>query len=220
MAGVAADLAVRHDELNRLDAAAGDGDLGNTVTIAARAVRAAVDEAGDDADPATLLRQCGTEVANAAPSTTGTLTARGMLGAAKAVSAAGTQSPVRLVYLGFAAALAAIQTAGKAAPGDKTLIDALGPAVAALSEHADAGARLPDALSAAAAAARLGAEQTKDMTAKAGRARWLAERSQGAEDAGARFVALVLESAASRMHEQRAAPDPGREDSNTPRQIS
>jgi len=201
MKGVAADMAARHDELNRLDAAAGDGDLGNTVAIAAQAVRAAVD-GSDDADPAALLRRCGTDVATAAPSTTGTLTARGLLGAARAIGAATGEPPVRLLYLGFAAALAAIQSAGKAAPGEKTMIDALAPAVAALSDHADAGAQLPDALSAAAAAASLGADQTRDMTAKAGRARWLAERSQGAEDAGARFVALVLESAASRAHER------------------
>jgi dihydroxyacetone kinase len=205
MAGVAADMAARHDELNRLDAAAGDGDLGNTVAIAAQAVRAAVD-ASDDANPAALLRRCGADVATAAPSTTGTLTARGMLGAAKAIDTAGIQPPVRLLYLGFAAALAAIQAAGKAAPGDKTMIDALAPAVAALTEQADANAQLPDALTAAASAARLGAEQTKNMTAKAGRARWLAERSQGAEDAGARFVALVLESAASRIHDIHGEP--------------
>jgi dihydroxyacetone kinase len=205
MAGVATDMAARHDELNRLDAAAGDGDLGNTVAIAAQAVRTAV-YASDDASPAALLRRCGADVATAAPSTTGTLTARGLLGAARAVDTAGDEPPVRLLYLGFAAALAAIQAAGKAAPGDKTMIDALAPAVVALSEHAEAAAQLADALAAAAAAARLGAEQTKVMTAKAGRARWLAERSHGAEDAGARFVALVLESAASRVDEVHGEP--------------
>lgn len=205
MAAVAADMAARHDELNRLDAAAGDGDLGNTVAIAAQAVRACVDPS-DDSDPAALLRRCGTDVATAAPSTTGTLTARGMLGAARAIGAAGGEPPVRLLHIGFAAALAAIQAAGKAVPGDKTMIDALAPAVAVLSEQADAHAPLSDALAAAAAAARLGAEQTKDMTAKAGRARWLAERSHGAEDAGARFVALVLESAASRVQDLHTEP--------------
>lgn len=205
MAAVAADMAARHDELNRLDAAAGDGDLGNTVTIAAQAIRACVD-ANDDGDPAALLRCCGTDVATAAPSTTGTLTARAMLGAARAIGAAGSEAPVRLLHVGFAAALAAIQAAGKAVPGDKTMIDALAPAVAALREQADADAPLPAALATAAAAARLGAEQTKDMTARAGRARWLAERSHGTEDAGARFVALVLESAANRVQDTHAEP--------------
>jgi phosphoenolpyruvate---glycerone phosphotransferase subunit DhaL len=207
MAGVAADMTARRDELNRLDAAAGDGDLGNTVAIAAEAIRAALN-ASDDADPAALLRRCGSDVATAAPSTTGTLTARGLLAAARAIGTAESEPPVRLLYLGFAAALAAIQAAGKAALGDKTMIDALAPAVTALSEHADAGAQPSDALSAAAAAATLGAEQTRGMTAKAGRARWLAERSRGAEDAGARFVALVLQSAASRLHDVCGEPRP------------
>jgi dihydroxyacetone kinase len=200
MAGVAADMTARHDELNRLDAAAGDGDLGNTVAIAAQAISVAVN-ASDDVGPAALLRRCGSDVATAAPSTTGTLTARGMLAAARAIGTAGSEPPVRLLYLGFAAALAAIQAAGKAEPGDKTMIDALAPAVTALGEHADADAQLRDALSAAAAAAARGAEQTRGMTAKAGRARWLAERSRDAEDAGARFVAFVLQSAANRVHD-------------------
>jgi dihydroxyacetone kinase len=194
-------MAGYHDELNRLDAAAGDGDLGNTVTIAAQVVAAAVD-ASRDTSSAALLRRCGTDVATGAPSTAGTLTARGMLAASRAIGgAAGDEPPVRLLYLGFEAALVAIQSAGKAEPGDKTMIDALAPAVAALGSQAEAGAELTSALTAAAAAAALGAEQTRGMTARAGRGRWLAERSQGAEDAGARFVALVLQSAASRLRE-------------------
>jgi dihydroxyacetone kinase len=200
LAGVAVDMAGYHDELNRLDAAAGDGDLGNTVTIAAQVVAAAVD-ASRDASPAALLRRCGTDVATGAPSTAGTLTARGLLAAARSLDTAGDQPPVRLVYLGFEAALTGIQSAGKAAPGDKTMIDALAPAVAALGSQAEAGAELASALAAAAEAAALGAEQTRGMTARAGRGRWLAERSHGAEDAGARFVALVLQSAASRLHD-------------------
>lgn len=204
MDAVAADVATAHDELNRLDAAAGDGDLGNTVVMAARAVHAAI-EADRDADPAALLHRCGTDVAVCAPSTAGTLTARAMLAAAKAVGSAAGQSPVKLLHLAFAAGLAAIESAGKAAPGDKTMIDALEPAVAVLSMHADAGTPLPQALSAAAAAARRGAEQTKKMTPQAGRARWLAQRSSGTEDAGAHLLALVLELAAPRLQN----PDSG-----------
>jgi hypothetical protein len=207
MAGVATDVAACHDELNRLDAAAGDGDLGNTVVMAARAVQLAVDESGD-ADAAALLRRCGTDVATGAPSTSGTLTARGLLGAARAVGSAGDEPPVRLLHTGFAAALTAIQTAGKAAPGDKTMIDALAPAVAALGEHAEAGSEMADAIAAAAAAAEAGAEQTKDMTPQAGRARWLAERSHGAEDAGAHLVALVLASAARRLRDMDKSSEP------------
>ena len=207
MAGVAVDMTAFHDELNRLDAVAGDGDLGNTVSVGAKAVLAAID-ASHDADQATMLHRCGTDLATGAPSTVGTLTARGMLAAARALGTASGESPVMLLHRGFAAALAAIQSAGKAAPGDKTLIDALAPAVTALSVRAEAGSPLPQALSAAAAAARLGAQHTRDMTPRAGRARWLVQRSQGAEDAGAHFIALVLESAARRLDDMHEGPAP------------
>lgn len=196
---VAAGVVAAHDELNRLDAAAGDGDLGNTVTLAAQAVRASVD-ADRNASPAALLRRCGTEVATSAPSTSGTLTARALLAAGRAVDSADqAATPVRVVALAFEAALSAIQLAGKAAPGDRTMLDALAPAVAELTSQANAEAGIAQALAAAATAARQGAEATRDMTPRAGRARWLAERSQGTEDAGAHLVAEVLALAAGAL---------------------
>lgn len=196
---VAAGVAAAHDELNRLDAAAGDGDLGNTIVLAAQAVRASVD-ADRDASPAALLRRCGTDVATSAPSTSGTLTARALLAAGRAVDSADQAKPVvGVVALAFEAALAAIQSAGKAAPGDRTMLDALAPAVAELTQQADAGASVGQALAAAAVAARRGAEATRDMTPRAGRARWLAERSKGTEDAGAHFVGEVLRLAAGAL---------------------
>ncbi len=193
---VADGVTAAHDELNRLDAAAGDGDLGNTAVLAAQAVRASIG-ANREASPAALLRRCGTEVATSAPSTSGTLTARALLAAGRALESADqSESPVRIVLLGLAAALAAIQSAGKAAPGDRTMLDALAPAVAELTSQAEAGASVPQGLAAAAAAARRGAQATRDMTPRAGRARWLADRSKGTEDAGAHLVAVVLELAA------------------------
>jgi D-erythrulose 4-kinase len=196
---VADGVVAAHDQLNRLDAAAGDGDLGNTVVLAAQAVHASIG-ADRNASPAALLRRCGTDVATSAPSTSGTLTARALLAAGRAVGSVDqAESPVQVVALGFEAALAAIQSAGKAAPGDRTMLDALAPAVAELTSQAEAGASMLQALAAAAAAARLGAEATRDMTPRAGRARWLADRSKGTEDAGAHLVALVLGLAADAL---------------------
>lgn len=196
---VADGVTAAHDELNRLDAAAGDGDLGNTMSLAAQAVRASI-RADRDASPAALLRRCGTDVATSAPSTSGTLTARALLAAGRAVGSADqTESPARLVALGFEAALAAIQSAGKAAPGDRTMLDALAPAVAELTSLADAGASVPQGLAVAAAAARKGAQATTGMMPRAGRARWLGERSKGTEDAGAHLVAVVLGIAADAL---------------------
>ena len=196
---IADGVAAAHDELNRLDAAAGDGDLGNTVVAVAKAIRAAI-ASDPSAAPAALLGQCGTEIAIAAPSTAGTLIARALLAASGAITSAPAGPPVAVLHTAVAAATTAIESAGKATVGDKTMLDALAPAAEALSAQAQAGAELPAALSAAAAAARRGAEETKKLTPRAGRARWLAERSKGTEDAGAHLVALVLELAASSLH--------------------
>jgi phosphoenolpyruvate---glycerone phosphotransferase subunit DhaL len=90
------------------------------------------------------------------------------------------------------AALAAIQELGAAEPGDKTMVDALGPAVAALRERLDAGDALPDALAAAAVAAEEGARATTPMQARKGRASYLGERSIGHQDPGATSTALMV----------------------------
>ena len=90
------------------------------------------------------------------------------------------------------------QERGKAAPGDRTMLDALAPAVAALQAGGEAGAPLAPSLAGAARAAAEGAEATRTMRAKVGRAGWLAERAAGNVDAGAALVALIL-AAASRQ---------------------
>jgi dihydroxyacetone kinase-like protein len=99
---------------------------------------------------------------------------------------------VRLVDAG----LTGIQQRGKAQVGDKTMLDALDPAAAALREAAARQTPLAAALASAAAAARSGAEATRGMRARVGRAGWLADRSEGNVDAGAFLVALIFDSAA------------------------
>lgn len=87
--------------------------------------------------------------------------------------------------------LAAIQERGKAEPGDKTMVDALAPAVEALEMHC--GESLLDMLKAAEEAARQGMEATKNYTAKFGRAKSLMERAIGHQDAGATSVWLIFQ---------------------------
>jgi phosphoenolpyruvate---glycerone phosphotransferase subunit DhaL len=188
-------------ELNRLDGIAGDGDLGVTATQAAVALRALLPEL-EGLDEATVLRRCGSELARKAPSTCGTLVATGFLRAARAVpevDAAAAGGPgagaLRLARL-LGAAQTGIQERGKAAPGDRTLLDALDPAVAALRAAGEGGATAGTALQAAADAAGAGAEATRGMRARMGRAGWLAERAAGHVDAGAFLVALILRAAA------------------------
>jgi dihydroxyacetone kinase-like protein len=191
---VADDVIASRDELNRLDAAAGDGDLGVTMAAGGAAVKAILPELSD-ADTASLLRRCGSELARRAPSTSGTLLATAFLRAGKAASESSLTDTALLAEL-LAAAQQGISERGKAAPGDKTMLDALGPAVAAVQRAADGGASLYTALVDASAAAQEGAAATKAMRPKIGRASWMADRSEGQVDAGASLVAVIFASAA------------------------
>ena len=92
----------------------------------------------------------------------------------------------------FQAGLRAVSRQTKARPGDKTMMDALIPAVDAISTAAGAGKTIPEALEDAALAARLGAESTRELVARYGRARSLGERTRGYPDAGATSVALIF----------------------------
>ena len=90
------------------------------------------------------------------------------------------------------AALAAVVELGAAEPGDKTMVDALGPAIEALRERLAAGEELEAALEAAAEAAEDGARATTPMQARKGRASYLGERSVGHQDPGATSTALIV----------------------------
>jgi dihydroxyacetone kinase-like protein len=190
---VAEDVVAAQAELNQLDSVAGDGDLGLTMSTGARALIAIAPEL-EAVDLAAAVRRCGTELARKAPSTSGTLLATALLRAAGAV-ADGT-SAAALLAAALAASQTGIEQRGKASVGDKTMLDALAPAHDAAQAAAAAGLELCETLRAAAQAAAGGADATKNLRARVGRAGWLAERSEGHEDAGAHLVALLLASAA------------------------
>src|SRR5207237_2095822 len=99
----------------------------------------------------------------------------------------------------LAAALEGVQARGKAQRGDKTMVDALGPAVDALRSAAAAGSEAPEALRAAAAAAEGGAAATVPMLARKGRASYLGERSVGHQDPGATSTALMIRTLADTL---------------------
>jgi len=101
----------------------------------------------------------------------------------------------------FAADLSAgvdgIRQRGSARPGDKTMVDALAPAIAALQEAAEAGATACQALEAAATAAEAGMKATIPMQASKGRASYLGPRSIGHQDPGATSAWLLVKAAAT-----------------------
>jgi phosphoenolpyruvate---glycerone phosphotransferase subunit DhaL len=181
------------DELNRLDAVAGDGDIGVTMAVAADAILG-LPTAVADSSPEAALRQVGMEIARHAPSTAGTLVATALLAAAR-VEASTEDSIVTVIARRAAAAQHAIEDRGHANVGDKTMLDAIDPLVVSLETSARDGTPLAEALTCAASAARQGAEHTRELRARVGRAGWLADRSEGAEDAGAHLVALIAEAA-------------------------
>lgn len=191
-------LEAARDELGRLDAIAGDGDHGVTMALAARAVRQALADNEGLEGPELL-----TKIALAAGSVGGAIGpiwATGLIRAAAAFRALEPRpdSPTAHDVLMCAeAARTGITTLGGAKPGDKTLLDALDPAVDALRAAAAASESLPIALGAAAKAARHGADSTSAMVATLGRASRLGERSRGWADPGATSFAIAVEAMAA-----------------------
>lgn len=175
--------------LDELDAVAGDGDLGLTHRLAFRAI------AGPETIAAPtwggVLARCAAVFGGVAASTYGVAMAAGLEAAASVlrdVSDAGVPDLARA----FAAALDAIRRTGGAAEGDKTVLDALGPATRALEAAAAEGVPLREALDRMVEAAARGAEATRDLAPRTGRASWNASRSVGHPDPGAYAAALVL----------------------------
>lgn len=161
--------------LNALDAKSGDGDTGSTLAGAARALAGALDRL-PLADRAALLRGIGQELGQTMGGSSGVLLAIFF-------SAAGDAGGDLASSL--KAGLARIQAVGGANLGDRTMIDALAPALQAL----------PEGLQAAAIAARKGADATAQITrAKAGRSAYVsADQLRGHNDPGAEAVALLFE---------------------------
>lgn len=188
-------LLAANDEITALDAALGDGDLGVTCRLGLQAVVDLGDALAEGLGDALL--KAGMAFNQAGASTYGALVATGAMRAAKYAKDNGlTAWDLEAVTGGLAAAAEGIMQRGKAAAGDKTLLDALLPAVTALGTARDAGETLGQALAAAAQAAADGTAATAPWQAKFGRASWLQERTIGTPDGGATVVTIVLQALA------------------------
>lgn len=166
------------DALNALDAKSGDGDTGSTLATASRALIGSLDRL-PLADQTQLYRAIGLELSQTMGGSSGVLLAI-FFAAAGDASASGKDAIGALK-----SGLDRVQQVGGASPGDRTMIDALLPALEAL----------PDGLAAAAEAARKGADATAEITrARAGRASYVsAESLAGHNDPGAEAVARLFE---------------------------
>ncbi|NPV06472.1 MAG: DAK2 domain-containing protein [Anaerolineae bacterium] len=194
---VGAEAAASAERLRQLDAAAGDGDLGVTMTVGWGAVREALPGLGQG-DLGSLLAQAGMTFNRAAASTFGVLLATALMRAGRELRGM-TEARLPDVIKAAEAAFAGVKERGKADVGDKTMLDALDPAIAALKETQAAGKPLSEALDAAAQAAMRGAEATAGKTPKFGRASWLGPRAAEVQDPGATAVAIMLQSLAEAL---------------------
>ena len=183
--------------LTELDSAIGDADHGSNMRRGMTAVVGKLD-ATPDAAPAALLKTVGMTLVSTVGGASGPLYGTLFL---RMGTSAGDRT--ELDAAGFAAALRAglegVLARGKAQLGDKTMVDALTPALDALDGALADGSRLGDALRAAATAADKGSDDTIPLLARKGRASYLGERSVGHRDPGATSTALLVNAAAETL---------------------
>jgi len=176
-------LVALEPELNRLDARTGDGDTGSTVALGARSVLTRL-RMLPLADPGATLGAIGGVLAVSMGGSSGVLLSILFTAAAQEMAAG------RNLAAALQAGLERMTFYGGASPGDRTMVDALHPALRALAS---------DGIAAAAKAARQGADATRSMRkAKAGRSSYVGERElDGVPDPGAEAVAATFEAAAA-----------------------
>jgi dihydroxyacetone kinase-like protein len=183
------------DRLTELDSAIGDADHGINMDRGFTAVRAEL-AAHDSSDIGSILQKVATvlirNVGGAAGPLYGTLFLR-----AGAACMGKTAMGAADVVAMFRAGIEGVQQRGKAVAGDKTMVDALLPALEAMQNAIEGGGSLTEMLDAGAAAAESGMLATVSMQARKGRASYLGARSIGHQDPGATSSYLLVKTAAN-----------------------
>jgi phosphoenolpyruvate---glycerone phosphotransferase subunit DhaL len=188
------EMATHRTELTQLDTAIGDGDHGTNMD---RGMRKAVErlETLENGDIGASLKAVGMALVSSVGGAAGPL-----YGTLFMQMGSATAGKSELDVAGFADALDAglqgVRARGKAEPGDKTMVDALTPALEALRNGGD--------LAAAADAAEQGMKATIPLVARKGRASYLGPRSEGHQDPGATSTYLLLRSAAEALGPQQS----------------
>jgi dihydroxyacetone kinase-like protein len=176
--------------LSEIDGAIGDGDHGVNMAKCFRGVRTKLRDAETE-DVGAVLGLVGMEVMNSVGGAMGALYGTMFINLSTKSTGKGEVNLNDLAAM-FGDALAGILSIGKAKVGDKTLVDTLSPAVAALEQAARQSQPLDKALAEFEAAAKTGMESTKGLIAQMGRASRLGERTIGHIDAGATSCYFIL----------------------------
>jgi phosphoenolpyruvate---glycerone phosphotransferase subunit DhaL len=183
-------IEAQRDHLTQLDAAIGDADHGINLARGFSAITVALDQAATPT-PGSVLILAGSTLISKVGGASGPLYGMALRQAGKSLGDTADASLPDLAA-SLEAALAGVQKLGAAREGEKTMVDALAPAVAALQKAISEGAAADAALAAAADAAADGAQATISMQALKGRASYLGPRSVGHEDPGAASTALII----------------------------
>jgi dihydroxyacetone kinase-like protein len=191
-----------HELLSQLDCIGGDGDHGATMVRAMEMIEGVVNAESDKPLNA-RLKDAGWSVLGVGGGASSALLGTFIAGMGDADI--GRESDCKHLAASFGAGLRAVEKQTKARPGDKTMMDALVPAVHAVEAAANSGEPISRAMELARDAARTGAEATKQMIAKYGRAKFLGEKTRGSADAGATSIALLFQGFSAALAEHKEA---------------
>jgi dihydroxyacetone kinase-like protein len=190
----------KRDYLTQLDAAIGDADHGVNMSRGFRALGNGLED-GQQAGPGRELMSAGTTLSSGIGGASGALWGTALRRAGRSLGDAQAVALPEFVAA-LEAAVRGVQELGAVVEGEKTMIDSLAPAVAALRREVDGGSDWAVALGRAREAAEAGMRATVPMLAGKGRAAYLGERSIGHQDPGATSAALIvgaLEAALGRL---------------------
>lgn len=187
---VTAALIEAEGTLTEMDGAVGDGDLGISLARGARAVAESLPTLPLD-DPAATFHALGMTLRRVLGGTSGPLYAAFLLRASTRLARGPADDPKTWADA-FRDGTAAVAELGGAAPGDRTMLDALAPAVSVFAMGIESGQPTVESLRGAAEAADAGVLATAGMIPKRGRSSYLGERALGHPDPGARAVAIWL----------------------------
>ena len=179
----------RSDYLSQLDSQCGDGDHGTTMMRAIEILENSIGPASE-LSLSEMFREAGWSVMGVDGGASSALLGSFIAGMGE--PELGEAIDCATMAASLRAGLNAVEKRTKARPGDKTMMDALVPAVESFSACAANHPGLSEAMSAAAAAAEAGAESTKNFVARYGRARHLGDKTLGCPDAGATSMALLF----------------------------
>ncbi len=181
--------------LSKLDTEIGDGDHGTSMARGFKNLYDKIDEL-KDLDIGSILKKSGFELIKSIGGSAGAIFGTFFTGQATYYdkNLKGRESlTLKDISSMMEEALNQIKKRGNADAGDKTMIDALQPAVESLKNSVDRGLGIAEAFEEAAGAAKAGAEKTKEMIGKHGRSKYLGERGKGFIDPGAMSTALIFE---------------------------